>query len=174
MIGKARVSPREHQDLARHSTYAMTSRYTHSRFYDLADALQALPILTAGPEAQRLAATGTDGRPNSLGPFLGPQPAILGDSERQTETEGGNQGAAKTAKNPGKQAVFGVFRGQGQETAKMEAPGIEPGSRGTSAPASTCVACSCLAAGTLRPRQPRSPDPSPTSRVQVRLTSQEI
>lgn len=35
-VGKAGVSPREHQDLARHSTYALTARYSHSRFYDLA------------------------------------------------------------------------------------------------------------------------------------------
>ena len=34
--------PREHQDLARHSTYAMPSRYTHSRFYDLAAAVQGV------------------------------------------------------------------------------------------------------------------------------------
>src|SRR5262249_31831577 len=44
MVGKAGVSPKEHQDLARHSTYALTSRYTHSRFYDLAAAVQSLPI----------------------------------------------------------------------------------------------------------------------------------
>src|SRR6516225_12472863 len=65
MVGKTGVSPREHQDLARHSTYALTSRYTHSRLYDLAAAVQSLPIL-AGLNPQALAATGTDGRQNYL------------------------------------------------------------------------------------------------------------
>jgi integrase len=99
MVGKAGVSPREHQDLARHSTYALTSRYSHSRFYDLAAAVQSLPIPTGkpGPKTEILAATGTDGKPDtktpvhagkkSLGPFLGPQPAISGDFQRQPEME---------------------------------------------------------------------------------------
>jgi integrase len=30
MVGKSGVSPKEHQDLARHWTYSMTARYTHS------------------------------------------------------------------------------------------------------------------------------------------------
>jgi site-specific recombinase XerD len=77
MVGKAGVSPKEHQDLARHSTYALTSRYSHSRFYDLSAAVQSLPIPLAGPLApEALRATGTDGKAqNSLGPNLGPQPA---------------------------------------------------------------------------------------------------
>ena len=75
MVGKTGVSPKEHQDLARHSTYALTGRYTHSHLYDLAAAVNGLPsIITGGREAQALAATGTDG--NSLGLFLGPQPAL--------------------------------------------------------------------------------------------------
>jgi integrase/recombinase XerD len=140
MIGKAGVSPREHQDLARHSTYAMTSRYTHSRFYDLAAAVQALPIPTAAArqESQTLAATGTDGRQISLGPFLGPQPAISADFGGQTRTEATQAG---NEENPGKIAVFASFPGSAQQGRNVEAPGIEPGSRRTSASASTCVAC---------------------------------
>jgi hypothetical protein len=46
------VSPREHQDLARHSTYSMTARYTHSRAYDLVAAVQGLPI-PAGNRAKK-------------------------------------------------------------------------------------------------------------------------
>jgi site-specific recombinase XerD len=89
MVGKVGVSPREHQDLARHSTYALTSRYSHSRFYDLAAAVQALPIPTGKsiPVEQVMAATGTGGPKISLGPCLGPQRAICGDSGRQIETE---------------------------------------------------------------------------------------
>src|SRR5713101_2602674 len=61
MVGKAGVSPKEHQDLARHSTYALTSRYSHSRLYDLAAAVDALPIPTRPDrEAATLVATGTD------------------------------------------------------------------------------------------------------------------
>src|SRR6516225_2404599 len=81
MVGKAGVSPREHQNLARHSTYALTSRYSHSRFYDLTAAVQGLPIPPGkpGPEMQALAATGTDGSQKSLGPSLGLQSAKTAD-----------------------------------------------------------------------------------------------
>ena len=60
------ASPRhfaaEHQDLARHSTYALTTRYTHSRLYDLAAAVRAAdPHGAHGNGKHILAATGTDG-----------------------------------------------------------------------------------------------------------------
>jgi integrase len=123
MIGKTGISPKEHQDLARHSTYAMTARYTHSRTYDLAAAVQLLPIPTAGSEAQPLAATGTEGGQNSLGPFLGPQSAISGHFLRQAETEIQVSG---NAKNPGKSSVSAVFQGCDMGLSKMEPRGIEP------------------------------------------------
>ena len=89
MVGKAGVSPREHQDLARHSTYALTSKYSHSRFYDLAAAVQGLPIQMAGPgtQSQELAATGTDGRQKKLGLQLALQSAISTDKPGQPRTE---------------------------------------------------------------------------------------
>src|SRR5262249_54739876 len=63
MVGKAGVSPREHQDLGGHATYGLTPRYSHSRPYDLAAAVQTLPIPTATrPEPEVLSATGTDGQ----------------------------------------------------------------------------------------------------------------
>ena len=85
MVGKAGVSPKEHQDLARHSTYALTGRYTHARFYDLSAAVQTLPISMTGPTptAGELPATGTDGRADpskNLAPNLGPQRPIRGIS----------------------------------------------------------------------------------------------
>lgn len=109
MVGKSGVSPKEHQDLARHSTYALTSRYSHSRLYDLSAAVQALsiPMTGNGPQAQALPATGTDGRQISLGPLLGPQPAISGEFERQAETKG-------QARNPGKTAASATFPGFGE------------------------------------------------------------
>src|SRR6185369_1166494 len=86
MVGKAEgISPKEHQDLARHSTCALTGRYTHTRVYDLAAAVRSLPIPTglSDDETESLAATGTDGK--NLSPNLGPQRVISGDFQRQTE-----------------------------------------------------------------------------------------
>ena len=124
MVGKAGVSPREHQDLARHSTYALTSKYSHSRFYDLSAAVQSLPIpTTTRPEGEALAATGTDGRQISLGPFLGPQPAISGDFQRQTETERGKSEKQKTPEN----TLFLAFSGDKSEGyGGMTPRGLEP------------------------------------------------
>jgi len=105
MVGKAGVSPREHQDLARHSTYALTSRYSHSRFYDLAAAVQSLPIPASPSTREALAATGTDGSQFSLGPNLGPQAEILsilgettgdGNGEGQRRENHGNHAANRT------------------------------------------------------------------------------
>jgi hypothetical protein len=81
MVGKSGVSPKEHQDLARHSTYNMTARYTHSRAYDLAAAVQNLPIPIDSPDQKAAATTGTDGK--YLGPFLGQKTACLRDKLRQ-------------------------------------------------------------------------------------------
>ena len=73
-------------DLARHSSYAMTARYSHSRFYDLAAAVNGLPSLVPeGHAPEALAATGTDG--NLLGPFLGPQRDILAHNGGQSGME---------------------------------------------------------------------------------------
>jgi integrase len=127
MVGKAGVSPKEHQDLARHSTYALTGRYTHSRFYDLSAAVQTLPIRTNGPDAEHqiLRATGTDGGsgPKNLGLNLVPQAAISGDLLRQTET---NDNALTPTGNPGKRAVFAVFPGSEDEASKERDTGVEP------------------------------------------------
>src|SRR5271155_3154400 len=111
MVGKAGVSPREHQDLARHSSYALTSKYSHSRFYDLAAAVQSLPIPITSPERQALAATGTEGKgANILGPFLGPYSAISGDFERQTEMENHpSPGSRKAHENQDFREIGGVF-----------------------------------------------------------------
>lgn len=109
MVGRAGVSPKEHQDLARHSTYALTSRYTHSRFYDLAAAVKALPIPTgaADSESDPLVATGTDGAGDFsgkgaekyIGPILGPSGAISADIGGQSRTEKGRRAQRKTPEN---------------------------------------------------------------------------
>jgi len=107
MVGKAGVSPREHQDLARHSTYALTSRYSHSRFYDLAAAVQSLPIPKAtGPNAAQ--ATGTDGRQISRGPNRGLKAVNSGHCESQA---GKIDTALSVSKSPVKSGISSVFRG---------------------------------------------------------------
>jgi integrase/recombinase XerC len=117
MVGKADVSAREHMDLARHSSYAMTARYSHSRFYDLAAAVQALPIPSTGLQAEVLSATGTDGHamtengPNPLGPCLGPRSDKTGEKLRQDETEVRISGKQKS---PEKQA-FAVISGDSDD-----------------------------------------------------------
>jgi integrase len=124
MVGKLPgISPKEHQDLARHSTYALTGRYTHSRSYDLAAAVQSLPIPTAGPgqESVALAATGTDGK--NLSPNLGPRQAVLCDFLTQSETA---SGMAEGGKNHGKSVVSAVFPGFAAERRKERDTGVEP------------------------------------------------
>src|SRR6185369_7041652 len=119
------ISPKEHQDLARHSTCALTGRYTHTRVYDLAAAVRSLPIPTglSDDETESLAATGTDGK--NLSPNLGPQRVISGDFQRQTEISTVH---GQRMKNPGKQRISAAFRGNSNDTPKVEAAGIEPAS----------------------------------------------
>ena len=128
MVGKSGVSPKEHQDLARHSTYSMTARYTHSRAYDLAAAVQSLPIPTDSPNRTfgALAATGTDGK--YLGPNLGLKTACLRDKLRQTETIDARRSAKK---NPGDHAVSALIRGIDEGITKARATGLEPATTGS-------------------------------------------
>jgi hypothetical protein len=121
MVGKMGVSPKEHQDLARHSSYALTSRYSHSRFYDLAAAVQSLPIPTAGPrqEATPLAATGTDGRPNTLAPNLAPRATISADLHGQTKTI---DDRLSPAPKPGKHGETLHFPGSREERQETTSP----------------------------------------------------
>ncbi len=95
-VVRSGASPKVAQELARHCDVRLTlGRYAHVALHDLSAAMDALPdMLPAGPQAERAAlpATGTDGKAVETGqknlvPFLVPQTAISGDSERQTETE---------------------------------------------------------------------------------------
>ena len=134
MVGKAGVSPREHQDLARHSTYALTSRYSHSRFYDLAAAVNGLPSILPPERAPDagvgvLAATGTDYVQGCVKPAAAPGPRLdqthedLGDFLRLAEAEHCDP---PEPQNPGKQAALAVFQGSGENPSQMEPTGIEP------------------------------------------------
>ena len=85
MVGKSGISPREHQDLARHSSYSLTAKYSHSRSYNLDAAVQSLPIPTgAGP--MTCAATGTDG-PARRDRALTKTVRFQAPKQRQAETE---------------------------------------------------------------------------------------
>jgi integrase len=88
-VVRSGASAKAAQTLARHSTVQLTvGRYAHANLYDLTSAVDALPPLASGrAKPEPLAATGTDGRQITLGPNLGPQPAISGDLVRQAETE---------------------------------------------------------------------------------------
>jgi len=125
MVGKSGVSPKEHQDLARHSSYALTGRYTHSRFHDLASAVQNLPIPTNTPEApqQKIRATGTDHTSKNLGPNLGPQSDISIDGTRQIETKGASSQHQDRA---GKQEKIALFQRYLAEVQKERDTGVEP------------------------------------------------
>ena len=125
MVGKSGVSPREHQDLARHSTYALTSRYSHSRFYDLAAAVQSLPIpkTDLGPEALTLSATGTDGRHFPLSPNLGPHSAISGNFQRQNETE---PATVRLCEHPEKQEENRTNQPRLESKQELSPTGVEP------------------------------------------------
>jgi len=108
LLDRPRISRRVHQELARHSPYRLIERYTHARLHDRIAAANALSDFLPSKESQRMAATGTDGRQKDLGPNLDLRPAILRDSRRQPETEGGLH---RKCENHEKQAVMQVFQG---------------------------------------------------------------
>jgi len=109
-VVRSGASAKAAQTLARHSTVQLTvGRYAHANLYDLTAAVEALPPLCGDtPKSEKLAATGTDGRQNSLGPRLGPQPAILADFGGQARTE---EGQKEDAANREKTKEFASFQG---------------------------------------------------------------
>jgi site-specific recombinase XerD len=113
MIGKTGVTPKEHQDLARHSTYALTGRYTHSRLYDLAAAVNALPNMLPKSPEEDLAATGTDGKklgPKTLAHTLAHTLRKIHRAARHVET---NDVCSSQSDPPGKHAVsYGFSRSE--------------------------------------------------------------
>jgi hypothetical protein len=130
LLERSGVSPKLAQELARHSDIRLTMNvYTHAGLYDLAGAVNGLPSIFPPADAANasvgvLRATGTDdvqpaanvAKENNrtetgeltLGPNLGPCPALSGDFLRQAETDDSDMSQQK---NPGNNAVFCTFPG---------------------------------------------------------------
>src|SRR5262245_33455369 len=70
-LGRGGVELRTAQELAGHSSPALTARYAHRRLYDLAGAVEKLPrFLPDAPAPEALRATGTDqGLPRAYTPL---------------------------------------------------------------------------------------------------------
>jgi integrase len=127
-IVRSGATPKVAQELARHCDVRLTlGRYSHTALHDLTAAVDAMPdFLSPAAELQTFAATGTDGKggetgPKKLSPNLGPYPAILGDFERQAETEIVNMaGSEKPRKLLEKRDISGVLLTEAP-------PGFEPG-----------------------------------------------
>jgi integrase len=116
------------QTLARHSTPTLTlGRYAHAGVYDLRSAVDALPSLTTTGNVTVAKATGTDGRRQKLGPFLGPVPAKTRDSERRPETKSGD---VSQSKNSAKHVSNAAFH-------EVESVGLEPTTTGLKVRCST-------------------------------------
>ena len=126
-IVRSGATPKVAQKLARHCDVRLTlGRYAHAELPDLSAAMDALPdMLPPAGEREALAATGTDGRPISLGPksgpFLGPQLAKTADSDGPARTE---KRKRQGAGNNGKIKVSACFS---REEEKEAPPGFEPG-----------------------------------------------
>jgi hypothetical protein len=87
-LARGGVHPKVAQTLARHSTITLTmDRYSHTLVGEQADALAALPDLSA-PSRQAVRATGTNGPETAL-PVLA---SCLALSERFSETQGNSMG----------------------------------------------------------------------------------
>jgi len=113
--GRAGIDLRTLQELAGHSTPALTARYSHRRLHDLAGAVEKLPRLLpddgAGAERAVLRATGTDGAapkaPVNASAHAYSACSALAvvadrgcDSARLPETPMGGEGKKTTGRNP--------------------------------------------------------------------------
>ncbi len=88
LLDRSGATLKEAMQLARHSDPKLTTAvYGRAQLHDLSEAVRRLPDFPTSA-FEPLAATGTTGK--TLGPFLGPQPAISGDFLRQGETEQGS------------------------------------------------------------------------------------
>ena len=128
MGGRAGIDLRTLQELAGHSSPALTARYSHRRLYDLAGAVEKLPSLLP-QEPTSLRATGTLGREpaESLRPACAGSDAACG-SVRPGDSPGGKGGEA------GSESQILMLQGfdsccdpMRPDDGKEAPPGFEPG-----------------------------------------------
>ena len=122
-LGQAGTAPRVHMELMRHTDMKLTmSYYTDPRLLDTAGAVAKLPSLDDGPSAERAKALRT-------GTYDVPEKVLTKSTSGSVRN--GPQGAGT-----GDGSAQKALQTQGFS---LEAPGIEPGSRDVSLPASTCI-----------------------------------
>src|SRR5262249_458336 len=100
--GRAGIDLRTLQELAGHSTPTLTARYSHRRLHDLAGAVERLPSFLPGnhPQAERLAATGTDSNPAPVCTGFVQTNDTGRDHLRLAETPGGGGEGNRTGLKP--------------------------------------------------------------------------
>jgi excisionase family DNA binding protein len=102
--GRAGIDLRTLQELAGHSTPMLTARYSHRRLHDLAGAVEKLPnfLPTSDDgiaEAERLAATGTDGAGSGC-TLVAHAVCNQGHALAFTGKDGEEEGEAQKRRNP--------------------------------------------------------------------------
>jgi integrase len=122
-LGRAGVSMKVAQGLARHSTINLTAGYTHMGLSDHTAALDSLPALDMDPATERptQAATGTDGKP----------------VEDRARSAGAAPSAAKGGSDRHGPAVAGRIGGDGEWTGTREKTRASGNARHSAAAAGT-------------------------------------
>ena len=159
-LAQAGTAPRVHMEAMRHTDMKLTMNfYTDPKLLDTAGAVADLPELGAGTAAEQALAlrTGTDNQPIQTGG------ETLLTKSTVPSVQNGPQGAGTRQQNTQKPLENRGFR--------MEAPGIEPGSRDVLAAASTCVVGLLSLADRARIDTVRHGQPDRMSRRGNRATS---
>lgn len=124
----------EAKELARHTDVKMTMKYTHIGLEDQSKAVAGLRLPSPEPQDPGLMDESTEGGVLQMRcKFCGSEGHFLTSADAG-ESHDSNE-------NPGVIRGYVAACHQVALLSKVEAPGIEPGSRTTDASASTCVAC---------------------------------
>lgn len=122
----------EAKELARHTDVKMTMKYTHIGLEDQSKAVAGLRLPSPEPQNPGLMDESTEGGALQMRcKFCGSEGHFL------TSADAGE--SSDSNENPGVSRGYVAACHQVALLSKVEAPGIEPGSRRTRTPASTCV-----------------------------------